>query len=602
MAREIVGQIANLSKHVKAKLDILAEMICPKNQIVSPEIAEMMAEITREINKEVAIYLDRFGRIEMLSVGSDATAPLPVISKKRKEWGLCGLRAVHTHPGGDPRLSEPDLSALSQLHLDMMCAIGVGEESLAFSVAVLATVEGKLSKSAQLYEYIRESDFYRVDVLGVIAQLERSLDNVYLHELAEEKERVVLVWVLPAKLSTREENERIMELCNLAKSADLEVVEQIIQHKDKPDGVFCLGRGKLAELAMAMQNHHADCVIFENTLSPAQENNLAQVLGKKVLDKNGLILDIFAARAQSREGQLQVEAAQLNYLLPRLSGQGVSMSRLGGGVGTRGPGETKLETDRRHIRKRLDNVRRELEQVEKQREVKRQKRKKNQLPQVALVGYTNAGKSSLLNCLTGADIYAEDRLFATLDTTVRSLEIDKHKILLSDTVGFIRDLPKELVEAFQATLEELKDADLLLHVVDGSNESYREQIQAVENILRRIQVADKPMIYVFNKIDLVEEAHFLVDGDSVHISAKTGQGIDELREMIFQHFFSEDKSLEIFLPLAEMGKMSRFYQIGNVEGVNYTENGVHFKIISGDLPYELEKYVQNTNNTQMERE
>ncbi len=315
-------------------------------------------------------------------------------------------------------------------------------------------------------------------------------------------------------------------------------------------------------------------------------------MGKKVLDKNGLILDIFAARAKSREGQLQVEAAQLNYLLPRLSGQGVSMSRLGGGVGTRGPGETKLETDRRHIRRRLDNVRRELAQLEKQRAVKRQNRTKNRIRQAALVGYTNAGKSSLLNALTGADIYAENQLFATLDTTVRTLELDQSKVLLSDTVGFIRDLPKELVEAFQATLEELKDADVLLHVVDASNANYREQIKAVESILISLNIEQKPIIYVFNKIDLVDdETEFLLYPDSVCVSAQTGQGLEKLQEKLRQVLFGDNKKQKFFLPLSESGKLGRFYALGQVEDVEYTEDGVSFSVtISTDLSAELNKY------------
>lgn len=595
MAKEILGQTDNLSKHIKQKLETLAEMNCQKSEIASAEMVELMSEITGEINKEIAIYINRFGYVEMVSVGTDATAPLPNMSKKRNEYGLCGLRAVHTHPGGDCRLSAPDLSALGQLRLDLMCAVGAGEEKCEFSVAIISAAEGKLMQQAQVYEHIGEKDFYRLHALRIISEIEAEIDNHTLHELKTEKERVCLIWVLPGRLSEREEKERIDELVNLAESADLAVVGRLVQHKDKPDGVFCLGRGKLEELAMLMQNTHADCVIFENTLSPAQENNLNRALGKKVLDKNGLILDIFAARAKSREGQLQVEAAQLNYLLPRLVGQGVSMSRLGGGVGTRGPGETKLETDRRHIHRRLDNVRRELAQVEKQRELKRRNRTKNRIKQAALVGYTNAGKSSLLNALTGADIYAEDQLFATLDTTVRTLMLDKQKILLSDTVGFIRDLPKELVEAFQATLEELKDADVLLQVVDASNPNYREQIKAVEMILAQIKVEQKPMIYVFNKIDVMEdETEFLTYPDSICVSAKSGQGLEDLKSLLYEKLFGADKRLEFFLPLAEAGKLGRFYALGQLDDVEYTEQGVSFVLTANDvLPWELAEYIKN---------
>lgn len=593
MEKRILGRTEGLNKRILERLDYLADLRSPKTQIASAEIIEIMSEITREINKEVAIYLDRTGQIVMVSVGNDSTAPLAEMSKKRKDWGLSGLRAVHTHPGGDCRLSAPDLSALSNLRLDMMCAVGVGEKDVMMSLAVLNVHEGQLVREARLWQRIERGDFYKINPLRWVGEIERELSDNHLHDWHNQEERAVLALVLPSRISAQEEKERLEELRNLGASAGLTIVGELIQHKDKPDGVFCLGKGKLEELAMLMQNTNATCAVFENALSPAQENNLNRFLGQKVIDKNTLILDIFAARAKTREGKLQVEAAQLNYLLPRLVGQGVSMSRLGGGVGTRGPGETKLETDRRHIRRRLDNVRRELDEVRKQREIQRQRRKKKQIPLAALVGYTNAGKSSLLNALTGADIYAEDQLFATLDPTVRVLELEQNRVLLSDTVGFIRDLPKELVEAFQATLEELREAELLLHVVDVTNENYAGQIASVESILQKMQVMDKPLIYVFNKIDaLNEEFHAALNEKYVCVSARDGSGLAELKAMIAAEVFGTKKYFQVFLPFSAGGELNRFYSLGQVEDVNYTEEGTNFTLVSEqELPLDLQQYL-----------
>ena len=593
MERQIFGQTDNLNKRIMERLEYLADLKSPKTQIASAEIVEVMSKITREIKKEIAIYLDRSGQIVMVSVGSDSTAPLLEMSKKRKDWGLTALRAVHTHPNGDCRLSAPDLSALSNLRLDLMCAIGVGEKNVSFSVAVLNVRDGELVREARVWQNLSREQFYQINPILLAGEIEKDLNSQILHKVSQEEERVITVLVLPNRLDAQEETERREELKNLAESAGLKVVGELIQHKDKPDGVFCLGKGKLEELAMLAQNTDASCIIFDNGLSPAQENNLNRFLGKKVIDKNTLILDIFAARAKTREGQLQVEAAQLNYLLPRLIGQGVSMSRLGGGVGTRGPGETKLETDRRHIRRRLDNVRRELNEVRKQRQIQRQKRKKQQIPLVALVGYTNAGKSSLLNALTGADIYAQDQLFATLDPTVRVLRLEQREVLLSDTVGFIRDLPEDLVEAFEATLEELKEADLLLHVVDAKGENYQTQIKSVEKILKQVGVLDKPSIYVFNKIDALEEIPpFGVEGEYICVSAKEGIGLEELKRIILHKIFGTKKKYKIFLPFAEAGLMSKFYNLGQVEEIDYTEEGTVFTLISEeDVPEKLKKYI-----------
>ncbi|MBO5365493.1 MAG: GTPase HflX, partial [Peptococcaceae bacterium] len=327
--------------------------------------------------------------------------------------------------------------------------------------------------------------------------------------MEERRERAILVFT-PEQNETWQEEELYEELKELSNTAGLDVVDYLVQHRNAPDAAYCIGKGKLAELSALCAARDADCVIFDHPLSPSQLHNLTTALDAKVLDKTMLILDIFAQRARSREGKLQVELAQASYLLPRLLGQGVNLSRQGGGsksggVGTRGPGETKLETDRRRIRQRIQMIQQELEEVRKHREVQQKNKLRNNLPLVALVGYTNAGKSSLLNRLTDDNIYVQDQLFATLDPTTRAFYLPNGtKALLTDTVGFIRDLPSQLITAFKATLDELQYADLLLHVIDISNPNFENQLEAVETILQQLNLQEKPRIYVFNKIDCLE--------------------------------------------------------------------------------------------------
>jgi GTP-binding protein HflX len=298
--------------------------------------------------------------------------------------------------------------------------------------------------------------------------------------------------------------ESLQELSRLAYSSRARVVAQFTQKRERPDPKYFIGCGKIEEIHAAVHTHDADLVIFDHELSPGQEHNLAEALGVKVIDRTALILDIFAQHAKTREGALQVELAQHQFLLPRLTGKGVELSRLGGGIGTRGPGETKLEYDRRRIKKKISQLKQELEKLRAQRQLQREKRRAAALPLISIVGYTNAGKSTLLNALTGAKVLTQDQLFATLDPTVRRLKLSGGKIaLISDTVGFIQKLPHQLVEAFHATLEEVTEADLLLHVVDAAHPHFEDQISAVYNVLEEIGAIAKKMITVFNKADLL---------------------------------------------------------------------------------------------------
>ncbi|MBQ2775977.1 MAG: GTPase HflX [Peptococcaceae bacterium] len=405
-----------------------------------------------------------------------------------------------------------------------------------------------------------------------------------MHTMEEQKERAILV-LLPDQQETWQEEELYEELKELSHTAGLDVVDYLVQHRNTPDAAYCIGKGKLDELSVLCAARDADCVIFDHPLSPSQLHNLTTVLDAKVLDKTMLILDIFAQRARSREGKLQVELAQATYLLPRLLGQGVNLSRQGGGsksggVGTRGPGETKLETDRRRIRQRIQMIQQELQEVRKHREVQQKNKLRNGLPLVALVGYTNAGKSSLLNSIAEDHIYVQDQLFATLDPTTRAFYLPNgSKALLTDTVGFIRDLPSQLITAFKATLDELQYADLLLHVVDISNPNFENQLEAVETILQQLGLEEKPRIYVFNKIDCLETippvSNHLERESCCYISAASGQNLDELLQMMERKLI-QNITMDVVLPMEKAGLVHQAYAAGQVSNLEYTDTAVQF--------------------------
>lgn len=401
-----------------------------------------------------------------------------------------------------------------------------------------------------------------------------------------EQERAVLVSVDTGEFDV---DSSLRELEELAKTAGAEVICQMTQKREAPEPGTYLGKGKLEELSEFCENEKPDLVIIDGELTPAQQKNIETITDVRVIDRTTLILDIFAGRALSGEGKLQVELAQLKYLLPRLGGKGASMSRLGGGIGTRGPGETKLETDRRHIRRRISALTEELKALEERRNRHRERRKKDGVVTVALVGYTNAGKSTLMNTLTDAGVLAENKLFATLDPTARALTLpDGSSVLLIDTVGFIRRLPHKLVEAFKSTLDEAVSANVVLNICDASNEECTEHYRVTMELLEELGCGDKPIITVLNKCDLVNDVQIPETEKTVRVSAKTGDGLDELLEAVAKALPPTRKRVKILLPFSMGSAGAELRKTGVVHSEEYTAEGLLLDI-TAEI-YTLEKY------------
>ena len=413
------------------------------------------------------------------------------------------------------------------------------------------------------------------------------------------RERAILAGLSASSMDEHERSTDVSmeELAALVETAGGETVAMLVQTRPSPDPRSFIGDGKVQEMKELIEHQECDLAVFDNELSPSQMRVLSEELGVKVLDRSGLILDIFAQRARTREGQLQVELAQYKYLLPRLTGMWTHLVRqtASGGsspIGTRGPGETQLETDRRHIRRKIQKLEEELAAVRKVRSTQRRRREKNAMPVVALVGYTNAGKSTLLNCLTGSDIPANDRLFDTLDTTTRRLRVDEStEVLLSDTVGFIRKLPTHLIEAFKATLEELSYADVLLHVIDISNPEWEEQARVVEDLIRQLGAEDTPCLRVFNKCD--RYIGILPHGeDVICISAKSGEGADALVRKLSDMLDRGRRQVTLLLPYSAAGLLDSLNREAKVLRTDYTESGVEVEaVVQPELYGKLKPYI-----------
>ncbi len=483
------------------KLEHLYRRRVPVTAIISSELARSSSELSHEIRREIGLLINRRGAVEYVCVGQGRDMTLPDLSRFRSgPRSLRGLRLVRIYLHNEP-LTQQDLTTLALLRLDLVAAVGVGPSGLPADMSVAHIVPS--NQQGRLYAVLTARPFHawNLDCLSLIESVESDLaDTRTGHDVSHATEGAILISASSASRTTQED--RMEELIELARSSDLSILDTVIQRCQAINPKYLMGSGKLKDVIMKALQKGADLLVFDQDLTPAQARAIADVTEMKVIDRTQLILDIFARRAHSREGKIQVELAQLRYLLPRLSGAGTSLSRLGGGIGGRGPGETKLETDRRRVRDRIAHLERELEAFGRHRDQRRARRFRHKIPTISIVGYTNAGKSTLLNALTGSQVSTEDRPFETLDTSSRRLRFPRDRaVIITDTVGFIRDLPKALVGAFMATLEELRDADLLLHVIDASSPRLDAQIDAVEKILGELDLSHIPRIRALNKCD-----------------------------------------------------------------------------------------------------
>ncbi len=579
----INGNIQSIKERLLNELEELFDKKYGSRELVPVELAETIARISHEINREISVLINRRGIVVDISIGDSGTVSLPQLDSRRGKTRLSAIRCIHTHPGGSGMLSQVDISTLQKLRLDVMLAMGISEGQPGEIYAGCLSAENDVD----VYGPFTLGEPRLNYIYKIIEELDASArEDIYENEEKAEKAILVGLETNQSRLesvSLKDAGDSLDELEELAETAGAVVVDKILQRKQSQDSTYYVGKGKIEELSLLCQARDVQLLIFDDELSGAQIRNIEEETGVRVIDRTTLILDIFAQRAISKEGKLQVELAQLKYKLPRLIGLGTELSRLGGGIGTRGPGEKKLEVDRRHIRRRITSLERELDQLEKRRDFLRSARSKNNVPVIAIVGYTNAGKSTLMNRLCGASVFVEDKLFATLDPSARKLTLaDGREAVLIDTVGFIRKLPHDLVEAFKSTLEEAVHADMLLHVVDASNENAAMQISVVEGLLEELGAASKSTVLVLNKQDLVTSSgriNSMGYSSVCEISAVTGDGIEQLLDTITEGFKEKLKEVGMLIPYSEGWVMPYIYKYGQIINQEYLEDGISVKAL-----------------------
>ena len=578
MANKPNGNLTGIKSAMLDRLKSLYDFKQGLDEFASFELLSELCACSGEINREISVYISRDGSIVDVSVGDSAKVSMPSMRLVRNEDRLCGVRCIHTHPSGDGRLSGVDLGTLRSMKLDCMAAVGVsdGKPTQLYAAYLGDFDEDTGSRAALVYGPMRP---YKLPQKALIADIFNSDDrfrSTTKEVEAVEQERAVLVG-----MDNDEGYDTLEELNELAKTAGALVVGKVRVRRRTIDNATYVGSGKANELSLMGSELEADLFIFDDELSAIQLRTLEETLGARVIDRTTLILDIFAARATSREGKLQVELAQMRYRLPRLIGQGQVLSRLGGGIGTRGPGEKKLEIDRRRIRRRVFELETELSEIEKQRGLRRESRKANRIPLVALVGYTNAGKSTMLNALTDSNVLAEDKLFATLDPVVRKITLSGGtEALLSDTVGFINKLPHDLVEAFKSTLEEVSNSDLILQVVDISCPYHEKQMRVVDGVLESLHAADIPRIIVFNKADAVPSCDLPAESENrLNVSALRGTGIEKLLSAVELKLNSARTEVDILVPYSKYEAVSMIRDRGMLLSEEHTETGTHIRAL-----------------------
>ena len=615
--RKVYGDVKSIRRTVLDLLENIYDMPPDRKHFICGDVAKSMALATSMTNREVAVMLDRRGITQAVMIGDNNKVDLFNVQPRRYQTRSSGIRCVHTHPNGEAGFSDVDISALKNMRLDAMAILAIGPDgSIVSANAATCPPNGELTTYGVFTADIIDS---LDDLLSVIFTQDSHAGHVYYDPKEKAIEQAILVGIRPnsgegavtgGEDAPRAAPEPLDELAQLTWTAGAEVLDKVLYRDREADAAYFIGRGKVDELKLLRQEKKPDIIIFDEELTGAQTRNLEKALGVKIIDRTALILDIFAGRAHTREGKLQVELAQLNYRLTRLTGKGSQLSRLGGGIGTRGPGEKKLDVDRRHIWRRIHSIEEELKKTQDRRDRTRNAGRMSSLPIAAFVGYTNTGKSTLFNALCGAGVFTEDKLFATLDPTARKLPLPSGgSVIAIDTVGFIDKLPHELVDAFKATLEESAYADILIHVVDLSDPDARTHIEVVERILTDIGAAGKKTLIVFNKADLLNEMpdwlafwrHIPPGPEKLNgkqsapqppaapqpssracvISAKTGYGLEGLKRELEYLTQEEYIRLDVLIPYTEGRVCSYLHENASVLNEEFTESGVSMKLLLG---------------------
>lgn len=557
----VSGNLYGIRKTALEKLDSLFDIQQDSTKYIGEEILTVICDISHHYNREISVYIARNGRLLSIQLGDNNSVSLEGISTRRDKNRLSGIRCIHTHPSDSSSLSAMDTSALIALKLDAMSAVSIVDGKA--SKICTAVIAPHNSNGFEIINIAPCIDIPHSKLIEAINYAEREVDE-FIPSANNEPERVLLLGI--------DSENSLDELSELAETANVNVVYRLLQKRNLPDSTSYIGEGKAAELSRIVQTHNIETVICDDEITGSTQKRLEEILNCRVIDRTALILDIFAKHSRSAESKLQVEAAQLKYRSQHLIGIGSDLSRLGGGIGTRGPGESKLEVDRRRIAQRLSFLEKEIEVIADQRKLRRKEREKSNIPVVALVGYTNAGKSSLLNAFTDADAYVENKLFATLDALTRKHRLsDGQDILLVDTVGFIKKLPHSLVKTFASTLEEAALADVIVIVIDGSSNDMDEHYDTVCNTLEAIGANSSPRIIAINKSDLFEKKDF---AKGMYISTKTAEGLDELDSAIIKALSERYTVAKYFIPYNKMNLIAYMHENGKVLSEDYSDDGV----------------------------